>query len=408
MQDNFVESSEKSSASEHHASDTSKRPVGPEHPRVRFLAMALLLMLSVGGGFLGGYFAKGETPTTVEKQQVVLKSQGQVISNIAQTVGESVVSVNTTATVTTQNFFGFAQDNLQEGAGTGIILTSEGLIITNRHVVPQGTTEVSVTLSDGTVFEDVTVVGRTGAQDSLDIAFLKINGTRGKKLKAASLGDSAKMQVGESVIAIGNALGQFQNTVTAGILSGYGRSVQAGSEGDTSVENLEDLIQTDAAINPGNSGGPLVNLDGEVIGINTAVAGNAENIGFAIPINDVVGLIDSVKATGKLERPYLGVYYVPLTNDLAEAYGLKVKRGAYIAPEAILGTAPVIKGGPADKAGLQAGDVIVKINGKSIDEHNSLSAHVNKYKVGEKIELTVFRDGKEIKISVTLGAAPTN
>jgi len=408
MQDDTVLSPEKTNA----VAKAHRPTPGPDHPKVRFLAMAMIIILSIAGGFLGGWLAQDHTQqTTIEKQQVVLKTQGQVISNIATTVGASVVSVNTTATVANQNpFFGSfgGQSDQQQGAGTGIILTADGLIITNRHVVPAGTTKVSVVLSDGTEFDNVTVVGRTGASDSLDVAFLKINDTKGKKLTPARLGDSSKIQVGEGVVAIGNALGQFQNTVTSGILSGYGRSVQAGDGDGSSSENLEDLIQTDAAINPGNSGGPLVNLDGEVIGINTAVAGNAQNIGFAIPINDIAGLIDSVKATGKLERPYLGVYYVALTNDLAEQYGLSTKRGAYIAPEAILGSAPILQGGPADKAGLRAGDVITKINDDSIDEHNSLSALVNKHKVGDKITLTVVRDGKDTKVDVTLGAAPTN
>src|SRR6185295_8059449 len=155
-------------------------------------------------------------------------------------------------------FFGFSQPSTQEGAGTGIILTSDGLIVTNRHVAPAGTTKVSVVLSDGTEFDNVKVVGRTNSTDSLDIAFLKIDDLKGKKLTPATLGDSSKMEVGDSVIAIGNALGQFQNTVTSGILSGYGRSIQASDASGGSSENLEGLFQTDAAINEGNSGGPLV------------------------------------------------------------------------------------------------------------------------------------------------------
>jgi S1-C subfamily serine protease len=333
------------------------------------------------------------------------------VTSIAKNVGESVVSVNTTTQVTLNNpFFSFGfggQTGEQQAAGTGIILSSNGLIVTNRHVVPQGTTKVSVTLSDGTTFDNVQVLGRTGQQDSLDIAFLKIKDTKGHALKAAKLGDSSKMQVGESVVAIGNALGQFQNTVTVGVLSGYGRSVRASDSSGGNVENLEDLFQTDAAINEGNSGGPLANLSGEVVGINTAIAGDAQNIGFAIPINDVKGLIESVMASGKLERPYLGVYYVPLTNDVAEQYGLKVQRGAYIAPASVLGSNPIAPGGPADKAGLKPGDIITKIGNDNIDQNNSLSALVNKRKVGDKISLTVLRGGKTLNIEVTLGAAPT-
>jgi serine protease Do len=386
------------------------RPLpGPEHPKVKFLAMAMLIIIAIGCGFLGGWLGqRGDDQTSVQKQEIVLKNQGQLISKIAKNVGASVVSVNTTGTVTTQGFFGGSQSSQMQGAGTGIILTADGLIVTNRHVVPQGTSSVSVVLSDGTEFDNVTVVGRTSATDSLDVAFLKIGDTKGKKLTPATLGDSAKMQVGDSVIAIGNALGQFQNTVTSGILSGYGRSVQASDSSGQSSESLEDLFQTDAAINEGNSGGPLVNLDGHVVGINTAIAGDAQNIGFAIPINDVSGLIKTVIHSGKLERPYIGVFYVPITNDVAQQYSLTVTRGAYIPTEDQLGSDPIVDDGPAAKAGIKSGDIITKLNDTAIDQNNSLSALVNKHSVGDKVTLTISRDGKSQTMAVTLAAAPTD
>jgi serine protease Do len=389
-----------------------KQNFGPDHPRIKFLAMATLVIIALASGFAGGWAAtrNGSDTPTASQQQIIMKTQGQLVRDIAKTVGESVVSVNTTTTVsTTDRVFGFTRSGVQEGAGTGIILTDKGLIVTNRHVVPAGTTKVSITLSDGTELDDVTVVGRTGESDSLDVAFLKVNDLKGKTLKAAKIGDSSKMQVGDPVVAIGNALGQFQNTVTSGIISGYGRSVQAGSSDGNSVENLEDLFQTDAAINEGNSGGPLVNLTGEVIGINTAISANAQSIGFAIPINDVTGLIDTVKATGKLERPYIGVVYVPITNDIAQQYGLSVNRGAYIAPPAISGSnTSIVPDSPADKAGLKSGDIITKIDDAAIDQNNSLSALVNKHKVGDKVTLTILRDGKETKLTLTLAAAPSS
>lgn len=381
-----------------------------DHPRIKFLAMATLLIVSVGAGFLGGWLSSDrQSPQTlIEKEQVILKTQGELISSIAKRVGESVVSVEVTVQADSpQNFFNNYGPSEQVGAGTGIILTEDGLIVTNRHVVPEGTSSVRVVLSDGTEYENVQVVGRTSSTDSLDVAFLKIQDTKGKKLVPAKLGDSAKMQVGDPAIAIGNALGQFQNTVTSGIISGYGRHVQAQSSSGTE-ENLENLFQTDAAINQGNSGGPLVNVDGEVIGINTAIAGgDAQNIGFAIPINDVIGLINSVKQTGTLQRPYIGIVYIPLTSDAAEQYGLSVKRGAYIPPANVLGRDPLVSGGPAAQAGLRAGDVIIKINGQQIDQTTSLSSLVNKYNVGDTITLTIVRDGKEQDISVKLGVAPT-
>ncbi len=388
--------------------------------RSKLLSGALALLVVFGVGFGGGWLgaaSHSDDATSVSTQKTVLTSQGNLISSIAKEVGPSVVSVDvTTQSAAAQNpvynyLYGGSggQGQTQQGAGTGMILSSDGLIMTNRHVVPSGTTSVSVTLSDGTVYKDVKVIGRTNDSDSLDVAFLKIQDLKGKTLTPIKVGDSSKVAVGESVIAIGNALGQFQNTVTSGIISGYGRSVTAGDESGSSTENLDNLFQTDAAINPGNSGGPLVNLNGEVIGMNTAVAGEgAQNIGFAIPINDISGLITSVKDTGKLQRPYLGVVYVPLTDDLAKQYNLSVTRGAYIPNSSDLGQTTIIDGGPAQKAGLQEGDVITKVNGTQINETTSLTSLLGKHRVGDTVTLTIVRDGKTMTKDVTLGAAPTS
>ncbi len=380
-----------------------------DHARVKILAIAFLFVISGSMGFLGGWLGgrnAGDANVTTHQQQVVLKTQGQLISNIAKTVGASVVSIDSTGTTTSvDSFFGTSQQSQQESAGTGIIISADGLIITNRHVVPAGTTNVNVTLSDGTLYKNVQVVGRTSSNDTLDIAFLKITNTNGKKLVPAQIGQSSKMQIGDSVVAIGNALGQFQNTVTSGIISGHGRSVQA-SDGGSDSENLDDLFQTDAAINEGNSGGPLVNLDGEVIGINTAIAGGAQNIGFAIPIDDVSGLIQSVEQNGKLQRPYLGVLYVPITADVASQYNLSVNNGAYIAPASITGQPSIVPGGPAAKAGLKEGDIITKVGSDTIDNNQSLTAILDKHAVGDTVTLTIIRGGKTITANVTLGVAP--
>jgi S1-C subfamily serine protease len=214
------------------------------------------------------------------------------------------------------------------------------------------------------------------------------------------------MKVGDPVVAIGNALGQFQNSVTSGIISGYGRSVQAIDSSGTESENLENLFQTDASINQGNSGGPLVNLEGKVIGVNTAVASDAENIGFAIPIDDIKGLIKSVMDKGKLERPFLGVVYIPITADLAKQYDLDVDYGAYIPPEVMVGQDPVINDGSADKAGIKEGDIITKVNDDKVDAKRSLTSLLGKYEVGDVIKITVMRDDKERTLDVTLQAAP--
>ena len=274
--------------------------------------------------------------------------------------------------------------------------------------MPTGTTDVSVTLSDGTVLEKVKVIARTSSRDTLDIAFLKVEDDEGKKLVAARLGDSSKMKVGDAVVAIGNTLGQFQNTVTSGIISGYGRSLQAGDESGYATETLDDMFQTDAAINQGNSGGPLVNMNGEVIGINTAIASGAQTVGFAIPINNVKGLINNVKKSGKLERPYLGVVYVMLTDDIAQEYNLGVTRGAYIPKAEDMGSQTILKDGPAAAADIQEGDIITKIDGVAINEKSSLLSVLSKHKAGDSVELTIVRGSDTKTVNVKLGVAPAS
>lgn len=387
------------------------------HKRKRPLTFALgaivVLALGFGGGWLGAASHGDDTTGGVQQQKVVLKSQGDVISSIAKNVGPSVVSVNVTAQAQSSNpyasLFGGNDTQTEQSAGTGIILTNNGLIMTNRHVVPEGTTSVSVTLSDGTVYDNVKVVGRTNSSSSLDVAFLQIQDTKGKTLTPATIGSSASVKVGDPVVAIGNALGQFQNTVTSGIISGYGRSLQASASDGSSSENLDDLFQTDAAINEGNSGGPLVNLDGQVIGMNTALASDSQSIGFAIPIDDLSGLIDSVKSTGKLQQPYLGVVYIPITSDVQAQYSLSESQGAYVpTSDQASGEDTVVSGGPADKGGVQPGDIITKVDGTAINQNTSLTSLLDKHKVGDKVTLTIVRGGKTISKDVTLGTAPTS
>lgn len=383
------------------------QPVKSTIPRrARHYGVAFLMMLSVASGFIGGWLGAGSRAqqtqiNTADRQQIILSESG-LINDVAKNVGQSVVSINVTARSQVSDLLGRIQSYDQQSAGTGIILNEDGIVITNRHVVPSGSTQVSIVLSDGTRLDNIAIIGRTNESDPLDIAFLKITDKKGKTLKPAILGDSAQVQVGDKVIAIGNALGQFQNTVTSGIISGYGRSIIAGDE--TSSETLQNLFQTDAAINQGNSGGPLVNIDGQVIGVNTAVAGgSAENLGFAIPVNDIKGLIDSVLSTGKLQRAYLGIRYVSLTDDLAIQLGLGVKRGAYITSDSGSDSS-IIPGSPAAKAGLRSKDVITKINNDDVNEKNSLTSLIGRHKVGEEITLTVYRDGKYQEIKLTLEA----
>lgn len=376
----------------------------------RVAVVVLVVLVSLSAGFFGGYFGSKSAgrSSSIDHQasRQVIESEGNLISQLAKDVSPSVVSINVVSEGAQQTFFGTRRVQ-QQSAGSGVIIDDKGTIITNRHVIPKSAKSLSVTLSDGTELKDVEVVGRTNDSDSLDVAFIKIKDKKGKDLKPAKLGDSSKVQVGDRVIAIGYALGEFENTVTSGIISGYGRNIQA-EDGSGEGENLQNLFQTDASINQGNSGGPLVNSKGEVIAINTAVAGSAENIGFAIPIGDIQGLITGVLKNGKIQRPYIGVRYVSLSEDYAYRYNLDVKKGAYLAPPDEGEDSPIIKDSPADKAGLKEKDIITKVDGKEIDDKTSMSSLISRKAVGDEVKLTVIRDGKKFDISVKLESLPEN
>lgn len=380
----------------------------PSKKSIIMILIVALVAISAGftGGWLGAMSQQSSTSPTVSQGRQVVREQSNLISSIAEEVGPSVVSVDITSESVTNDLFFGSQTRQQQSAGTGFIISNDGYVLTNRHVISDGITNVSLTMSDGTVLDNVSVVGKTSASDSLDIAFLKINDAKGKDLQPVKIGDSSAMQVGDTVVAIGNALGQFQNTVTSGIISGYGRSVTASDESGSSADNLQNLFQTDAAINQGNSGGPLVNSDGEVIGVNTAVAGGtAQNIGFAIPINDARGLIDGVLETGKLERPYLGVQYIQLTQGNASELGVDATEGALIRGDS--GSAGIVSGSPAAQAGLKDGDIITKVNDIDVDTQNTLASVVGRFRVGEEVTITFVRDGKQQTTQVTLAALPS-
>lgn len=355
-------------------------------------------LLSLFFGFVGGglgywVLSSNDTGNAIQGQTVVLQ-ESELIADIAKEVSPSVVSI-TVETESVSSFFG--NSFTQEGEGTGIILDEDGLILTNRHVIGENPTALRVFTDQGVEYDDVEVVGRDPFND---IAFIRIKGA--KDLTPAKLGDSSTVRVGDKVIAIGNALGLYDNTVTAGIISGLGRPVVA-SDAEGNADSLSNLFQTDTAINPGNSGGPLVNVNGEVIGINTAVA-VAENVGFSIPINDAKSGLTSINETGELIKPYLGVRYVTITDAVAEEQDLPVKRGVLVIES--LTQPAVISGGPADKAGIVNGDIITKISNVEVDETNSLIALIGKQKVGDDIDLEIIRDGDTQTISVKLEAAP--
>lgn len=361
---------------------------------VTVACIALILSgVSATFSFLG--YQKASTPITFLNSGTDGNSANFVegsVADIVDKVSESVVSIVTS--VKTTSFFGGSYDS--EAAGTGIIVSSNGYILTNKHVI-DGATKISVVLDDGTTFEDVKIA----EVDPLnDVAFLKISDV--SDLKAATLGDSKTINVGQQVIAIGNALGQYQNTVTSGIISGIGRSLTATDSTGSMSEELSDMIQTDAAINSGNSGGPLVNAAGEVIGINTATSSTAENMGFAIPISSVKGMLAQLTEKGEAARAYIGVYGIEITPELAKKYNLPVTSGAYLYNSAMYSA--VVSDSPAAKAGLKDKDIVTAVNGAKVGVSGSLGSLIGEYKPGDTVQLTVIRDGKETAVNVTLGA----
>lgn len=300
----------------------------------------------------------------------------------------------------------YKQDGTQNeevGGGSGFFVSSDGLIVTNKHVVDQTGATYTVFTNDGKKY-DAKVIAKDPV---LDIALIKINPAAGQTFPYLTLGDSDTLQLGQSVIAIGNALGEYRNTVSVGVVSGLSRSITAGDDSGNS-EVLDHVVQTDAAINPGNSGGPLLDLSGNVIGVNVAIAEGSQNVGFALPINSVKSAIESVEKTGKIIRPYLGVRYVPIdaamqaANNLSVDYGVLVKQGATASDLA------VIPGSPADKAGIVENDIILDADGVKLDDTNSLSDIIRGKNVGQTITLTILHKGVQKNVQVTLEAAPTS
>ena len=321
------------------------------------------------------------------------------IAKIVEKVTPAVVSIISTSGGYSNSIYSYLYGNsASQSAGTGMIVTEDGYIVTNKHVI-EGAKQIQVVTDDGTTYDDVDVVG----EDPLnDVAYLKINDAKG--LPTIALGDSKTIAVGMPVLAIGNALGAYQNSVTNGIISGTGRSVTASDSNGSNAENLSDMIQTDAAINPGNSGGPLVNAAGEVIGINTAVSADSNGIGFAIPISAVKGMLASIIENNNDARAFLGVTYINITAEVAKTYDLPVKHGAYVYSERNnRPTNAVATNGPADKAGVENGDIITKVGNVEVGSAGSVMTLVGEYKAGDKINITILRDGEEKVLTVELG-----
>jgi len=357
---------------------------------------------------------------TVKEPQVVEKyipqtSEEQKIVDIVNTAQDAVVSVIATKDLPVLEQFyidpfeGFGDlfgggiqipqyrekgtEKREVSSGTGFIVSADGLVLTNKHVVSDEDAEFTILMNNGE-----SLSAEVLATDPIqDIAVLKVEG---KNLPVLQLGDSDSIEVGQSVIAIGNALGEFRNTVSVGVVSGLKRTITA--QGGGMVETLEDLIQTDAAINPGNSGGPLFNLSGEVIGINTATTQSAQNIGFALPINKAKRDLEQVKETGKITYPFLGVRYVVVDADMKEKNNLPVDYGALIVRGETATDFAVVPGSPADKAGIVENDIILEINGEKITERNTLAKIIQNSEVGDTITLKVFHKGDEKVLSATL------
>lgn len=314
------------------------------------------------------------------------------IASVANSVSKSVVSIITSTTQKSLT----SSESSATAAGTGFILSKDGYIATNKHVV-SGANKIGVLLDDGTAFEDVELIGTDPLND---FAIIKIKDA--KDLTPIKLGDSKTISAGQQVIAIGNALGAYQNSVTSGIISGKGRSLTATDSSRTQIETLSDMIQTDAAINGGNSGGPLLNAAGEAIGINTAYASQGNNVGFAIPISSVKGIINNVLKGQGFERAVIGVRYVNLTPTIAKQKKLDINHGALISSSK--GNNAIIPGSAGDKAGLKENDIITSVNGVEIGVSGSLSSLIGEYSVGDTVTLTIIRNGKTEDLELTLTA----
>ncbi|MCL2038486.1 trypsin-like peptidase domain-containing protein [Candidatus Saccharibacteria bacterium] len=323
--------------------------------------------------------------TVEERRDSINDGNASIFDNESvETVAESVMQI--TVSVLTRSGSGASYS----GAGTGIVVSSDGYILTNKHVVERAN-EVAI-IHDGILYNDATIVGTDPLND---IAFIKVNGVSDWQI--ATLGDSRTLRIGQPAIAVGYALGQFQNSVTLGIVSGVGRSVNASSSDGMSSENLFDMIQTDAAINSGNSGGPLANAGGQVIGINTAVSTGANGLGFAIPIGAAKGMLKHLLATGRVERAMLGVRYSDIDANLVAEHNLPIKRGAFLN-----GDQSVIAGGPAAEAGLQPGDIITKVGDFEVGVSGSLATLIGEYTIGDRVQLTIRRGDETLTRTATL------
>jgi len=367
------------------------------------LAVTIVIVIAVFGGAISdrlfGYKILDRFFPRLVGQDSSLKTvvkEESVVIDVVEKVGPSVVTVSIEKEESVSPLsvefgpFGFSlpqaeqePQKIEENIGTGFILTQDGLIVTNKHVVSNTEATYKIIDKDDKVYE----VKKIYRDPTNDLAILQIEAVG---LKPVELGDSDELKVGQFVIAIGTALGEFKETVTTGVISGLGRGITAGSPLEGYVERLDNVIQTDAAINPGNSGGPLLNSSGQVVGTSVAVAANGQNIGFAIPINIIKEAIDNFNQTGKFERPFLGIHYRMISRDVALMND--VPQGAYVVA--------VVEDSAAEKAGIKVGDIVIKFNGEDIKEE--LSKFISTKKIGDSIKLQIWRDGNESEVEAIL------
>jgi S1-C subfamily serine protease len=368
------------------------------------LGAALLAAVLASGGTVAALTASGAlekpvaatatspTGTTVgATNQPVTIDESSATIDVAAKASPAVVRITVNGSVDT------SQGIIPEtGVGSGIIYDSHGWILTNRHVV-EGSDRLSVELNDGRVFE-----GRVYGIDTLtDLAIVKIDAS---DVPVADLGRSSELKVGQLVVAIGSPLGTYSNSVTSGIVSAKGRTITTDGN-----QNLNNLIQTDAAINPGNSGGPLLDAGANVVGINTAIAADSNGIGFAIPIDIARPIMEQAVAGKELSRPNMGVVYQAIDRQYADANNLSVHEGALIQPAGRNSTSPaVVAGSPADQAGIREGDIITKVNDQAIDTDHPLDATLSMYAPGDTVTISLLRDGQTVTVQLKLGTRPAN
>lgn len=379
-----------------------------------FACVIITSFFSGGVGFLftREFVSDNDNPEDVVRRitnDVKVVNEESAIIDVAEKSNGSVVSIVIEKEVPIYDYdlfdeFGYLSPRRipggtkerQIGSGTGFVVSEDGLLITNKHVASDLDAKYTVIFPDGREYKASVL-----AQDTLlDIAFMQINSN--ETFDPLPLGSSSDIRVGQRVVAIGNALGEFSNTVSTGIVSGLSRDIIASDANGSNPSSINNVIQTDASINFGNSGGPLLDIEGNVIGVNVAVATDAENIGFAIPIDVVKDLLQRYTETGSIDRPVLGIVYISVTESVKEEYDLDVSYGALII-ENENGESGVLDGSPAQKAGLKEGDVILEVDGKKIDNiENTVFEIIQNKRIGDSVELVVLRDGKTIKFEILL------